>query len=71
MGIRFSSDNGSKYDVVAIDLTTNEVRLIEQGATLPNAEAIVAMAVMRRGCDEEFFAEVPAGKYVGGERWNG
>jgi len=61
------------YDVVAVNLETNKetnkVRFMAQGKTLPNAEAIVSMAVMRRGLDEEFFAEVPAGKYQEGDSW--
>lgn len=57
------------YDVVAVDMNSNTVRLIAKGKTLANAEAIVAMAVMRRGIEEEFFAEVQAGKYRDGDQW--
>ena len=55
------------YDVVAVNVDTNKVRLMAQNKTLPNAEAIVKMAIMRRGVDEEFYAEVPSGKYKGGD----
>lgn len=60
-----------KYDVVAVNLETNDVRLMAEGKTYDNAEAVVKMAVMRRGVDEEFFAEVPAGKYKTGDKWSG
>lgn len=46
------------YDVEAVNLATGEVRKIAEHKTLANAEAIVKMAVMRRGVDEEFFREV-------------
>lgn len=59
------------YDIVAVDLKTNKVRLIAEGKTLRNAEAIVEMAVMRRGVTTEFFAEVRAGSYTEGEEWKG
>lgn len=57
------------YDVVAVDHTTKSVRFMAQGKTLDNAEAIVSMAVMRRGLEEEFFVEVPAGTYKEGDAW--
>lgn len=59
------------FDVVAVNLKTDKVRFIAQGKTLKNAEAIVKMAVVRRGVDEEFFAEVKAGMYTEGDKWNG
>lgn len=48
------------FDVVAMNLTTHEERIIASGKTEGNAEAIVKMAVMRRGVSEEFFKVVPA-----------
>lgn len=36
-----------------------------------NAEAIIRMAVHRRGVDAEFFAEVRSGSYQEGETWVG
>ena len=57
------------YDVVAVDRETSKVRFMAQGKTERNAEAVLKMAVMRRGLDEEFFAEVPAGKYKEGDLW--
>ena len=59
------------YDVVAVDLKTNTVRMMAEKKTLKNAEAIVTMAVMRRGVKEEFFAEVKAGAYKEGDIWKG
>ena len=59
------------YDVVAVNLRTKIVRVMGEGKTLPNAEAYRDMAVMRRGVTEEFYVEVPAGKYREGDIWKG
>lgn len=63
--------NPPLYDVVAVNIESKLVRLIAEDKTLENAEAIVTMAVMRRGVDEEFFAEVPQGRYKEGDKWTG
>lgn len=57
------------FDVVAVDNSTNKVRFMAQGKTLANAEAIVSMAVMRRGLNEEFFTEVSTGKFKEGDEF--
>lgn len=57
-------------DVVAVNMTTNKVRLIAEGKTERNAEAIVMMAVGRRGVQAEFFSKVQHGKYKEGDEWN-
>lgn len=49
------------FDVVAVNLNTKAERLIAEAKTEKNAEAIVMMAVMRRGVEEEFFKIVPRG----------
>jgi hypothetical protein len=60
------------YDVVGVQIGgKSTVRMMAEGKTIPNAEAIVKMAVMRRGVNDEFFCEVPAGLYKEGERWEG
>lgn len=59
------------FDVVAVGLETNKVRLIAENKSERNAEAIVMMAVGRRGVEEEFFSEVPHGKYKEGDTWAG
>lgn len=48
------------FDVVAQNIKTGEQRFIARGKSEENADAIVMMAVMRRGVDEEFFAAIPA-----------
>jgi hypothetical protein len=47
------------FDVEAVNIKTGEVRKLAENKTRENAEAIVKMAVMRRGVDEEFYREVP------------
>lgn len=59
------------YDVVAVHIKKNTVRLFGTEKTLRNAEAIVEMAVMRRGVDTEFYSEVPTGMYAEGDQWRG
>jgi hypothetical protein len=48
------------YDVVAVNTATGAERTMATGKTREDADAIVAMAVARRGVDEEFFKMVPA-----------
>lgn len=47
------------FDVVAVNIQTKAERIIETRKTKRNAEAIVDMAAMRRGVDEEFFTTKP------------
>jgi len=47
------------FDVIATNIETGKERIISSGKTERNAEAILEMAVMRRGVDEEFFKTVP------------
>jgi hypothetical protein len=58
-------------DVWAVSLETGKVRLMAESLTEKNAEAVVSMAVMRRGVDEEFFGTAPHGKYKEGDKWKG
>jgi hypothetical protein len=48
------------FDVVGVSIKTGEVRAMGRGLTEKNAEALVSLCVMRRGCDEEFFKAMPA-----------
>ncbi len=43
------------FNVYAQNIRTGERRLLAEGKTERNAEAIVDMAVIRRGVEEEFF----------------
>ena len=47
------------YNVVAVNIETGEERTLAENRTERSAEAIVAMAIMRRGLDEEFYKAVP------------
>jgi len=47
------------YDVIAVNIKTRQERVLATGKTRTNAEAIVKMAVMRQGLDEEYFKKVP------------
>ncbi len=50
---------GMSYRVVARSLTDGSTRVVAEGKTERDAEAIVTMAVMRRGVDEECFYSEP------------
>lgn len=63
-----------RFDVLGVSLmpaTKYVVRVMERGLTKENAEAYIKIAVMRRGVNEEFFAEAPAGMYHEGDEWKG
>lgn len=60
-----------QFDVVAVNIDKGTVRIIERNKSLDNAEAIVSMAVMRRGVELEFYSECHAGEYQDGDKWNG
>lgn len=62
-------NTGKMFDVVAVNVTTRKVRLIAENKTERNAEAIVMMAVGRRGVEEEFFTECAHGEYKEGDKW--
>ncbi len=59
------SDTTDLWDVVAVNLQTHEHRIIASGKWEADAEAIVSMAIMRRGVDDEFFKVVPHGNTGG------
>lgn len=59
------------YDVVAVNIKTNKVRIIAKNETHGEADAIVKMAVMRRGVEEDFFTEVIHGQYKNGDDYTG
>jgi len=61
--------NETLFDVVAVNIETSRIRLIAVLKEEGDADAIVKMAVMRRGVDEEFFSSVPASTYSDGDLW--
>ena len=64
------SEKENLFDVVAVNMDTMLVsQILGEGKTIRNAEAIVNFAVMRRGVDEEFYAECPAGSLKVGDAW--
>lgn len=56
------------FDVIEVQIKApHEIRVLERNKSKSNAEAIVDMAVCRRGVEEAFFSVVPAGKYKDGD----
>lgn len=62
--------NEELFDVVAVNLKTSKVRMFGESVSERRAEGIINLAVMRRGCDEEFYTETPAGKYKEGDTFD-
>ncbi len=56
------------YRVIARSLADGSTRVIASGKTEADAEAIVMMAVGRRGVDEECFYAEPEGSSTNGKR---
>lgn len=59
------------FDVLAVRIDDSTVRFMAQGRTERNAEAILNMAVARRGSDVEFYTIVPQNLYHEGSKYNG
>ncbi len=47
------------FDVIAINQESHEERTLASDKTRTNADAIIKMAVYRRGVEVEFFKKVP------------
>lgn len=66
-----TNNPADRYDVVAVSLKDYTVRFLAERTSERNADAIVTMAVMRRGVEDEIFAAVPTGTYQPGDTWTG
>lgn len=53
------------YDVIATNIQTGAIRVMDRNKTKENAEAFIYFAVARRGVDIEFYKAVPAGSAEG------
>lgn len=58
-----------RYDVIAVNIKTHQVRMIAHDKDARNAEAIIKMAVMRRGIEEEFYTTAAHGAIKDGDQW--
>ncbi len=62
----------SRFDVVGVSVITGRVvRVIEKDQSKEDAEAVVKMAVIRRGVEDSIFVEVAHGSYSSDDRWKG
>ena len=59
------------FDVIAVSFATRRVKVIEAGKTAANAEAIIKMAVARRGVEDCFYTPAPAGQYRDNDEYSG
>lgn len=57
-----------RFDVIEVTMAApHTVRVIASDKTEDNAEAIVSMAVMRRGVQAHFFTKCAPGEYKDGD----
>ena len=56
-----NTESEPRFDVIAVNIKTSTKRVIVNNVKEKDAEAIVSMAVMRRGVEEEFFKVIPVG----------
>ncbi len=59
------------FDVIAVNIKTGIISIMGEGKDARNAEAVILMAVMRRGVNEDFYVDVPAGTYKDGDTFKG
>lgn len=59
----------SDFDVVQVNFATKAVTLMATNKSERNAEAIIDMAVMRRGIEEGYFTLAPAGRFKDGDTY--
>ncbi len=55
------------WDVIAVNIKTGEHRVLEAGKTHANAEAVMSMAIIRRGVETEFYKLRPHGSVTNGQ----
>lgn len=55
------------FDVLAVNIKTGIVRLLNERTTKENAEAVVKFAVFRRGVEKEFYVIRPTGSHRDGD----
>ena len=61
--------NPKLFDVIAVNLATKRVRILDKNLTERNADAVADMAVMRRGVETEIFTKVMADSHKEGDLW--
>ena len=59
------------YDILEVNIKSRIVSIMGTGKSEDNADAYMRIAVMRRGCDEQFFVVVLTDTYKEGETWTG
>lgn len=57
------------FDVIAINTKNYKVRILAKDKDKNDAEAIVKMAIVRRGAEEEIFTTASAGRLKDGDEW--
>ncbi len=58
------------FDVIEVEFSApNRVRIMGSNKTKKNADAVLSMAIARRGIKRHFFSIEPAGRYKDGDSW--
>lgn len=58
------------YDVLAVGIDDSKIRIMAKGKTENNAEAVILIAIARRGLEKEFFTSCEAGKFKEGDTYS-
>lgn len=65
-----AAGNSTGLDVIAVTIAEpHTVRVLARDRSERAAEAVIKMAVYRRGVDVEFYDTAPLGKYQDGDQW--
>lgn len=66
--IALAENDGHLYDVIEVDIESRTVLLMtDEPKDARNADAVMRMALMRRGNADNYFDIVPAGTYADGD----
>lgn len=62
------SNDNELVDVIEVQIKApHTVRVMATEKTKVNAEAFISMAIMRRGCEHQFYTTAPVRKYRDGD----
>ncbi len=65
--MKLTEETEPLFDVIAVNIETGAQRFMAQNKTMPHAEAVEKMAIMRRGVETDFYKIVPAGSEEAGQ----
>lgn len=61
----------AQFDVAAVETSTGAVLWVDGPYDAQNANAVIAMAIMRQGVEDRFFSSCQHKQYKAGDKWEG